>query len=103
MGNAENGKKIFQRACAICHTAEKGGKHGVGPNLFGIIGKTSGTVSGYSNSDAMKSKGVTWNQDTLNTYLENPKKFVPGTKMVFAGLKKAQDRADVIAFLQTQK
>ncbi|XP_028128765.1 cytochrome c-like [Diabrotica virgifera virgifera] len=100
-GNVESGRKLFQQRCAQCHTVEQGGKHKLGPNLHGIMGRKAGTAPSYTYSDANKSKGVTWTEDTLFEYLENPKKYIPGTKMVFAGLKKANDRADLISYLKT--
>jgi cytochrome c len=74
---------------------DKGGTNKLGPNLFGLIGRKTGSVPDYQYTDANRSKGVVWGEDTLFEYLENPKKHIPGTKMAFAGLKKPQERAGI--------
>jgi len=88
------------KVCATCHNFQKGGPNGIGPNLYGVVGRAKGTAPGFSYSDAMKAKGGEWTIEDLNKFLTGPKNFVPGTKMTFAGLKGGQ-RADVIAYLNS--
>jgi cytochrome c len=102
-GDVASGAKIFKTKCAQCHNAEQGGKNGQGPKLWGIIGRQSGTVEGYAYSAACKNSGIVWSDKHFEVYLQDPKKYMPGTKMVFAGLKKAEERADLIAFLKSRK
>lgn len=89
------------RVCTVCHIFKKGGGNAVGPNLYGVVGRARATAPGFNYSDAMKKKGGVWTIDDLNTFLTNPRKFVPGTKMTFAGLPKASQRANVIAYLNS--
>lgn len=104
-GDAAKGEKVFNK-CKACHDVGEGAKNKVGPVLNGVIGRTAGTLPGYTFSDAMiqaGQSGVVWTDEELNIYLTNPKDLVPGTKMTFAGLKKEDERADVIAYLETFK
>ncbi|KAJ1920930.1 iso-1-cytochrome c [Mycoemilia scoparia] len=98
--NAKNGAKLFKTRCAQCHTVDEGAGNKVGPSLHGLVGRQSGQVEGFAYTEANKKAAVTWDEENLFKYLENPKKFIPGTKMVFAGLKKEKDRRDLIAFLK---
>jgi len=99
-GDAADGEKVFNK-CKACHTTEEGSNR-VGPSLYNIIGATPGTVEGFRYSKAMEAFGDdhVWDEETLNSYLEKPRDVVQGTKMAFAGLKKPEDRADVIAYLK---
>jgi cytochrome c len=102
-GDVANGEKIFKK-CAACHTAtEKTNK--VGPYLLGVVGRPIASAENYQYSDAMKqyaASAKTWDEEKLNVYLENPRAVVHGTKMVFPGLKKPEDRADLIAYLKSR-
>ena len=100
MNNASKGAKIFKTKCSQCHTIEKQESHKQGPNLFGIFGKKTGQAKGYNYSKANKEKNITWNADTLDVYLKNPKKYIPGTKMVFSGIKKDDERKNLIEYLK---
>src|SRR5215813_14952256 len=90
------------KVCTTCHTFEKNGPNRVGPNLYGIVGDHRGEGrNGFNFSAAIKAKGGTWSYDDLNKFLTNPKGFIPGTAMGFAGIQKDSQRADVIAYLRT--
>lgn len=93
-----NGEKVFKK-CTSCHTIEDGGKNGTGPNLHGVVGRAKGMVDGFSYSGALMEKGGTWSYESLDAFLRKPKDYISGTKMSFAGIKKTEDRAELIAYL----
>jgi cytochrome c len=98
-GDAGAGAAVFKR-CATCHMVNKGAPHGIGPNLWSVIGQAKGHWTDYSYSSAMKAAGGKWDYAELFLFLHNPKRYMPGTKMSFAGLSKPKDIADVIAYLR---
>jgi cytochrome c len=94
-----DGEKIFNQKCKVCHQIGEGAKNFVGPELNGLIGRKTGAVADYNYSDANKGSGITWDEATLKQYLADPKKMIPGTKMIFAGLSKESDRDNLVAYL----
>lgn len=98
-GDSAAGAKVFNK-CKACHTIKDGGKHKVGPNLHNIVGRAAGVAEGYRYSKAMANSGITWDEATLIAFLEKPRKYLKGTKMSFAGLKKPADRENVTAYLK---
>ncbi|MDA0708406.1 MAG: cytochrome c family protein [Proteobacteria bacterium] len=98
--SVEKGENVFKK-CKVCHTPEKGGRMSTGPNLWNIVNRDVGSAEGFNYSDAMSTREGLWDYEFLNDYLLRPKDVVPGTKMVFAGLKKAGDRADILLYLRS--
>ncbi len=99
-GDAAKGEDVFKK-CRACHAVGEGAKNKVGPALNGIVGAKAGAVADYKYSPAMMEANLTWDEASLDKYLENPKGLVPKTKMIFGGLKKEEDRKDLIAYLAT--
>jgi cytochrome c len=95
------GEAVFKK-CVACHNADKGGANALGPNLWGILGEPIGKGHGFAFSEALAGKGGSWDWNSLSEWLSNPRKFAPGTKMTFAGLSSPEDRANVIAFLNSR-
>src|ERR1700723_2941336 len=98
--SVEKGEAAAKK-CGACHSFEKGGPNKVGPNLFGIVGDKKGEGRGFNFSAPMKAKGGVWTIDDLNKFIDNPKGFIPGTAMGFAGIQKDSERADLLAYLNS--
>jgi cytochrome c len=101
-GDPARGAQVYKR-CAICHTDNKGGADGLGPNLFGVMGRKAASRPGFSYSPALKGANITWTEASMSKWVEKPGRMVPGTKMAFAGITSKRQRADLIAFLQKLK
>ena len=100
--DAAEGEFVFQDNCGICHSAEQGAGHKIGPNLFGVIGRTSGTADGFANfSGAMSEAAITWDAENLATFLGGPAEMIPGTIMGFPGFTNPDDEANLVAYLGT--
>jgi len=98
----ERGMKL-SKACAACHSLDKGGANKIGPNLWGVYNASKGAHAGFAYSDSMTAKGGKWDVASLNSFLWKPKKYITGTKMNYAGMKKPEDRAAMVKYLQTLK
>lgn len=97
----DNGRRVFAR-CRSCHTITEGGPSMTGPNLYGVFGRQAAAQPGFNYSDALKNASLVWDGEQLDQWLENPRTFLKGTKMSFAGIPNATDRRDVIAFLKIE-
>lgn len=100
-GDAAKGAKVFKK-CASCHAVEEG-KNKLGPTLFGVVGREAGAVEGFKYSKGLVSAGIVWDEASLTHFLKSPKKFIKGTKMAFAGIRKEKDMSNLLAYLNTLK
>lgn len=100
--NAAAGEAAFGKKCATCHTANQGGANKVGPNLFSVVAGKMAHLNNFTYSKALAEKGGQWDYEALNAFIAKPAAFIKGTKMAFAGVGNAQERADIIAWLRTQ-
>jgi len=101
LGSVDQGKKVFSK-CAACHSINKGGGNKIGPALYSVLGRKAGSVNNYKYSKGMASFGKSWGLEEMNAFLIKPAAYVKGTKMAFAGLKKEEDRASVILYMNQQ-
>jgi cytochrome c len=101
-GNAANGASVFDR-CVICHSNSKGAPAKIGPNLFGVAGRKTGRQADFSYSAALKASGIVWTNDKLDAWIASPSTLVPGNRMAFAGIANTQQRADLVAYIDTLK
>ena len=99
--DVQDGEQYTHKVCVACHTFNQGGKAGVGPNLYGVVGAKHGHMEGFNYSNAIKEKKGPWTYAELNEWLHKPSSYAPGTRMGFAGISNAQTRADVIAYLKS--
>jgi cytochrome c len=99
-GDAAKGQRVFNQQCRACHTVDKDGASAIGPNLHGLFGRKAGTLAGFEYSEAMKTSGIVWDDKTLAEYNRDPKGKVPGTKMVFNGVKQQAQLDDLMAYLK---
>ena len=99
-GDPARGQRVFNQQCRACHTLDKGGASTTGPNLHGVFGRKAGAAEGYAFSEAMVKSGIVWDDTTMADYNRDPKGKVPGTKMVFNGLKQQAQLDDLVAYLK---
>ena len=99
-GDATRGERLFNQQCKSCHTVDKDGRNGIGPNLHGMFGHKAGAMQGFAFSEAMQKSGIVWDDKSVAEYLKDPKARVPDGKMVFAGLKQQAQLDDMIAYLK---
>ena len=97
-GDLERGRKLYLQ-CRACHSLKENEPHKIGPNLFKIIGSTAGSMKGYNYSDALSKSEIVWTIENLDLWLEKPYEIIPGNKMVFSGMRKQEDRNDLIAYV----
>jgi cytochrome c len=102
-GDPAAGKTQFQRQCATCHIDTAEGARRLGPTMFGIVGRKTGSVEGFRYSEANRNAGWVWTREKLDEYLKNPRASIPGTTMAFAGVRSDKDRADLVSYLETLK